>query len=75
MGLKRVTVLTGSVRRIERNISPPIRQAITLAAQLEGKRSGITIYVCTTAFADNVPDADLIAAAEEVAWRINRTVP
>ncbi len=71
----RVRVETGNIRRVERMITPPMRQAITLTVSIDGKPSQVDLYICTTAFAQDVDDKTLVAVAGEIAWRLNQDVP
>lgn len=64
----RVTVDTFNIERVERNIAPPMGQAVTLPVKLDGQlRGGISVYVSQSVFATSIRGGTLVAIARQVA--------
>jgi hypothetical protein len=70
------TLETDNIARVERAISPPMRNAITIPLVAESGARGmdVVIYVCTTAFGSirgvQTSDRELQAIAAEIAARL-----
>lgn len=57
-----------NIDRVEYNISPPMKAAITIPVKVDGKDLGVAVYLCTSPFTLGNPfGADLIA---EIASRL-----
>ena len=69
-------VQTVGLKRVERDIAPPMRMAITIpvTAESDTRKTDVTIYVCVSAFGPLGRDAtsswELEAIAKEVARRL-----
>lgn len=62
---------TSNVDRVERNIRPLLRQAVTLPVRVGNKDLGLSVYVTSSAFADPISDQAVIDIAEMIARRFN----
>jgi hypothetical protein len=65
-----VTVSLSALMRLERDIQPPMRQAITLPVLINGSRSGMIIYVATSPFGEQLTDTAFAATAEIISQKL-----
>jgi len=70
-----LTLLPFCATRIERRISPLMLQTITLPIVVNGRDTGVAVYIATSAFADQVADAELIAITRKILEAVNEPVP
>ena len=68
----KVTVDETAVQTVERNITPPLGQAVTLPVKFDGQlRHGVVIYVAQSGFAPQIPQRHIQSLAAQVAILIN----